>query len=172
MRNPGWKRGVFFFCLFVQLLSCVRLCHPMGCSKPGFPVIHCLPEFVQTHVHWVDDTIQPSLPLSSPPSPPALNVSQHQGLFQWIGSLHQVAKVIGASASALSTNVWPSDIGGKLAKWTTLFLTRVFTPSGFYFKSDVLCLALFFSEDFPLCAGMTSQICFKILSKSYSKCWL
>ena len=79
---------------------------------------------------------------------------------------------IGASASALSTNVRLSNIGGKLAKWTTFFFTRVFSPLGFYFKSDALCLALFFSEDFPLCGGMTSQICFKILSKSYSKCWL
>ena len=150
---------------------CPTLCDPMDCSMPGFPVLHYLPEFAQTPIHWVGDAIQPSCPLLSP-SFPVLNLSQHQGLFQLVSSSHQVAKVIGASASALSTNVWPSDIGGKLAKWTTLFLTRVFTPPGFYFKSDVLCLALFFSEDFPLCAGMTSQICFKILSKSYSKCWL
>ena len=57
----------------------------MDCSTPGFPVLHYLPEFAQTHVHWVDDAIQPSHPLS-PPSPPALNLSQHQGLFQWVGS--------------------------------------------------------------------------------------
>ena len=61
--------------------------------EAGFPVHHQLPELTQTHVHWVSDAIQPSHPLSSP-SPPALNLSQHQGLFQWVDSLHQVAKVL------------------------------------------------------------------------------
>ena len=63
----------------------------MNCSTPGFPVFHYLAEFAQTHVHWVSDAIQPSHPLSSP-SPPALNLSQNQGLFQWVSSSHQVAK--------------------------------------------------------------------------------
>ena len=63
----------------------------MDCSMPGFPVLHCLQEFTQTHVHWVSDTIQSSLPLL-PASSPALNLSQHQGLFQWVISSHQVAK--------------------------------------------------------------------------------
>ena len=66
---------------------------PMDCSMPGLLVHHQLPEFTQTHVHWVGDAIQPSYPLSSP-SPPALNLSQHQGLFQWVSSSHQVAKVL------------------------------------------------------------------------------
>ena len=66
---------------------------PMDWSTPGLPVHHQLPEFTQTHVHWVSNAIQPFHPLSSP-SPPALNLSQHQGLFQWAGSLHQVAKVL------------------------------------------------------------------------------
>ena len=65
----------------------------MDCSMPGFPVHHQLPELTQTHVHWVGDTIQPSHPLSSF-SPPAFNLSQHQGLFKWVSSLHQVAKVL------------------------------------------------------------------------------
>ena len=73
--------------------SCPTLCDPMNCSTPGLPVHHQLPEFTQTHVHRVSDAIQPSHPLSSP-SPPALNLSQHQGLFQWVNSLHQVAKVL------------------------------------------------------------------------------
>ena len=60
--------------------SCSTLCNPMDCSTPGFPVLHHLPELAQTHVRWVSDVIQPSRPLSSP-SPPALNLSQHQGLF-------------------------------------------------------------------------------------------
>ena len=73
--------------------SCLTLCDPMDCSTPGLPVHHYLLEFAQTHVHCVGDAIQPSHPLSSP-SPPALNLSQHQGLSQWVGCLHQVAKVL------------------------------------------------------------------------------
>ena len=81
--------------------SCPTLCDPMDCSMPGLPVHHQLPEFTQTHVHWVGDTIQPSHPLLSP-SPPVLNLSQHQALFKLVSSLHQVAKVLGVSASAIS----------------------------------------------------------------------
>ena len=75
----------------------MTFCNPMDCSTPGSPVLHYLSEFAQTHVHWVDDVIQPSHPQSSL-SPPALSLSQHQGktdhLSQWDGSLHQVAKVL------------------------------------------------------------------------------
>ena len=81
----------------VQFSSVAQLCpilwDPMDCSMPGFPVHHQLPELTQIHVHWVSDAIQPSHPLSSP-SPPVFNLSQHQGLFQWVSSLHQVAKVL------------------------------------------------------------------------------
>ena len=73
--------------------SCPTLCYPMGCSMPGLPVHHQLLEFTQTHVHWVGDAIQPSHPLLSPSSP-AFNLFQHQGLFQWVSSSHQVAKVL------------------------------------------------------------------------------
>ena len=73
--------------------SCLTLCGPMNRSTPGLPIHHQLQESTQTHVHWVGDTIQPSHPLSSP-SPPALNLSQHQGLFKWVSSSHQVAKVL------------------------------------------------------------------------------
>ena len=65
----------------------------MNHSMPGLPVHHKLPEFTQTYAHWVGDAIQPSHPLSSP-SPPAHNPSQHQGLFQWVNSLHEVAKLL------------------------------------------------------------------------------
>ena len=68
-------------------------CDPMNRSTPGLPVHHQLPEFTQTHVHWVGDAIQPSHPLSSP-STPAFNLSQHQGFSQWVSSSHQVAKVL------------------------------------------------------------------------------
>ena len=71
----------------------LTLCDPMNHSTPGLPVRHQLPEFTQTPVHWVSDAIQPSHPLSSPSSP-ALNLSQHQGLFKWVSSSHQVAKVL------------------------------------------------------------------------------
>ena len=84
---------------------CLTLCDPMNRSTPGLPVHHQLPESTQTHVHWVNDAIKPSHPLSSP-SLPALNPSQHQDLFQWVGSLHQVAKVLGVSAS---TSVLPMN---------------------------------------------------------------
>ena len=73
--------------------SCLTLCDPMNRSTPGLPVHHQLPEFTQTHVHRVSDAIQPSHPLSSP-SPPAPNPSQHQSLFQWVNSSHEVAKVL------------------------------------------------------------------------------
>ena len=70
--------------------SCLTLCNPMKCSTPGLPVHHQLLESTPTHVHWVSDAIQPSHLLLSP-SPPALNFSQHQSLFKWVNSSHQVA---------------------------------------------------------------------------------
>ena len=73
--------------------SCLTLCDPMNRSTPGLPVHHQLPEFTETHVHRVSDAISPSHPLSSP-SPPAPNPSQHQSLFQWVNSSHEVAKVL------------------------------------------------------------------------------
>ena len=72
---------------------CPTLCDPMNLSTPGLPVHHQLLESTQTYVYWVSDAIQPSYPLLSP-SPPALNLSQQQGLFKWVSSLHQVAKVL------------------------------------------------------------------------------
>ena len=90
--------------------SCPTLCNPMNRSTPGLPVHHQLPEFTQIHVHRVSDAIQPSHPLSSP-SPPVPNHSQHQGLFQWVNSSHEVAnQSIGVSASTsvllMNTQDW------------------------------------------------------------------
>ena len=79
--------------VLVQSLSCVWFCDPMDCSMPGLPIYHQLPEFTQTHVHWIGDAIRPSHPLPSS-SPPAFDVSQHQGLFKWVSSSHQMAKVL------------------------------------------------------------------------------
>ena len=87
----------------VQSLSCLILCDPMNCSTAGLPVHHQLPESTQTHVDRVGDAIQLSHPLSSP-SPPALNLSQHQGLFQWVSSSHQVANYW-----SFSFNISPSN---------------------------------------------------------------
>ena len=90
--------------------SCPTVCDPMNCSTPGLPVHHQLLESTQTHVHRVDDAMQPSHLLLSP-SLPAPSPFQHQGLFQWVNSLHEVAKVnIGVSASAsvlpMNTQDW------------------------------------------------------------------
>ena len=95
----GW---CLFLCKYNAILSssvssvaqsCLTLCSPMDCSTRGLPAHHQLPELAWPHVHRVCDTIQPSHPLSSP-SPPAFNLSQHQGLFQRVSSLHQVAKIL------------------------------------------------------------------------------
>ena len=73
--------------------SYLTLCNPMDCSMSVFPALHYLLEFAQIHFHWISDAIQPSLPMSSP-SPPAFNLSRHLGLFKWVSSSHQVAKVL------------------------------------------------------------------------------
>ena len=103
--------------------SCLTLCDTVGCSMPGFPVHHQLPELTHTHVHWVSDTIQPSHPLSSP-SPPTFNLSQHQGLFQWVNSWYQMAKVlVSASTSVLPVNTqdwFPLGWGVSLCSPRTL----------------------------------------------------
>ena len=88
---------IILWCVSVQFSSvtqsCPTLCNPMNRSTPGLPVHHHLPEFIQTHVRWVRDAIQPSHPGSSPSSP-APNPSQHQSLFQWVNSSHEVAKLL------------------------------------------------------------------------------
>ena len=96
LQDPEYPLGellkiMFQFSSVAQ--SCPTLCDPMNHSMPGLPVHHQLMESTQTHVHWVSDAIQLSHPLSSP-SPPALNLSQHHRLFQWVSSSHQVAKVL------------------------------------------------------------------------------
>ena len=106
----------------------------MNCSTPGFPILHCLPEFAQTHVHWVGDAIQPSHPLSSP-SPLALHHSQHQGLFQWVNSSHQVAKVLGDTTSA---SVLPMNIQNWFPLgWTALVSLQSKRLSGVFSNTTV-----------------------------------
>ena len=98
--HPGLEIKILNYCTLYSAVSqsvvtqsCLTLCDPMNHSTPDLPVHHQLLEFTQTHVHWVGDAIPPFHPLSSP-SPPALNLSQHQGLFRWVSSSHQVAKVL------------------------------------------------------------------------------
>ena len=95
LKNNSFGNNYFniYCCCCSVSQSCPTLCNTMDCSTPGFCVLHHLPELAQTHVHWVGDAIQPSRPLPSL-SPLAFNLSQHQGLSPWLGSLHQVAKLL------------------------------------------------------------------------------
>ena len=110
--------------------SCLTLCDPLDCSMPGLPVHHQLLEFTQTHLHWVDDAIQPSHPLLSP-SPPTFSLSQHQGLFKWVSFFASGGQSIGisdlASVLPMNTQDW-SPLGWS--GWISLQskgLSRVFS---------------------------------------------
>ena len=110
--------------------SCPTLCDPMNRNTPGLPVHQQLPEFTQTHVHWVSDAIQPSHSLSSL-SPPAPNPSQHQSLFQWVNSSHEVAKKYWSfSFSIIPSKETPGLISFRM-DWLDLLavqgLSRVFS---------------------------------------------
>ena len=102
--------------------SCSTICDPMNHSTPGLPVHHKVPESTQTHVHRVGDAIQPSQPLSSP-SPPDLNLPQHQGLFKWVSSLHQVAKVLDFQLQHQSFNEHPGLISFRM-NWLDLLAVQ------------------------------------------------
>ena len=101
--SPKYTRSILCCCYCSVAKSSQTLCDPMDCSTPGFPVLHYLPELAQTRVHWDGDAVQPSHPLSSP-SLPAFSLSQHQGLFQWVSSLHQVAEYWSLSFSISLSN--------------------------------------------------------------------
>ena len=104
--------GLHQFSLVTQ--SCPTLCDPMNCSTPGLPVYHQLPEFTQTHVHWVSDAIQLSHSLLSP-SPPAPNPSQHQRLFQWVNSSQKRwPKYLSFSFSIIPSKEHPGLISFKM----------------------------------------------------------
>ena len=127
------------YCCCLVAPSCPTLCDPMVCRMPGSPVLHHLPEFAQTHVHWISDFIKLYHPLLSP-SPLAFNLSLHQGLFQWVSFSHQVAKVL-VSASA---SVLPMNIQG----WFPLGLTNLISLlskglSGIFFSTTVWKLQFF-----------------------------
>ena len=124
--------------------SCQTLCDPMDCRTPGFPVHHQLPDLAQTDVHRVGDAIQPSHPLSSPS--PAFNLSLHQGLFQWVRSLHQVAKYWSFSFHITPSNEYSGLISFRM-DWLDLLAVQgtlksllqhhsskasIFLPSAFF----------------------------------------
>ena len=130
--------------------SCPTLCDPMNCSPPGLPVHHKLPEFTQTHAQQVGDAIQPSHPLSSP-SPHAPNPSKHQGLFQWVNSSHEVAKVLEFQLQHQSfqwtprTDLLPDGLVGVprtyleldiCTLWSILLVFKVL-PHGFVWYSQI-----------------------------------
>ena len=121
----------------------LTLCESMDCSTPGFPVHHQPLELAQTHVHQVGDSIQLSHPLLSP-SPPAFNLSQHQGLFQWVRSLHQVAKVFMVEAQVLmmsrglcfSLGSACSLVSGFLRLQPSVFSEKLASFGGYLWKSQ------------------------------------
>ena len=114
--------------------SCPTLCDPMDCSAPGFPVHQQFPEFTQTHVHWASDAIQLSHPLSSP-FPPTFNLSQHQGLSQWVSSSGGQSIGVSASASVLPMNIhdwFPLGLTG-LSSLPSKGLSRFFSNTTVHF---------------------------------------
>ena len=103
--------------------SCLTLCDPMDCSKPGFLHHHQLQEPTQTHIHCISDAIQPSHPLSSP-SLPTFSLSQHQGLFQWVSSSRQVAKVLEFQLHSISPSNEHSGLISFRMDWLDLLAVQ------------------------------------------------
>ena len=131
----------------------------MDCGTPGLPVHHQLPELAQTHVHPVDDTIQPCHPLSSP-SPPAFNLSQHRGLFHWVSSLHQVVKVLELQLQHyVPSNEYPGLISFRIDWFVSLWCkgySRIF--SGKIIKlMKLLYIFLRRHRNFLLCSSIKSH---------------
>ena len=131
--------------------SCPTVYNPMDWSMPGFPILHYLPEFAQTHVHWISDSIQPSHSLSSP-FPSALNLSQHPGLF---GSSHQVTKVSASVLPIFIQGWFPLELTG-LISLLSKGLSRVFS-------NTTIRKQQFFGSQLSLCSN--SHICTRLLEK-------
>ena len=121
-----WNSNFLIYHFSVQFSSvaqsCLTLCDPMNCSTAVLPVHHQLLEFTQTYFCWIIDAIQPSCPLLSP-SPPALNLSQHQGFFQWVISSHQVAKYWSFSFSISPSNEYSGLISFRM-DWLDLLAVQ------------------------------------------------
>ena len=126
------------------LFSCVWLVVTLWTAEPGFPVLHyLLEEFDQTHVHWVSDAIQPIRPLSSP-FLPAFSLSQHQGLFLWVGSLHQVAKVLEVQLQYQSFHEYSWLISFRI-DWFVLLAVQEPSPTPQFKRISSLALSLLYS---------------------------
>ena len=118
-----WYRFNKYCCCCSVAQSCPALWYPMDCTTPAFPVLDYLLESAQTHVHWVSDAIQPSH-LLLPPSSPAFSLSQHQGLFQWVGSSYQVAKVLTGAYQQIN---FPFSGHSSNSQFVFLSLSRTYT---------------------------------------------
>ena len=125
--TPAYSPIPIKSCCFLVTKLCPTLCNPMDCSTPGFPVLHYLPEFAQTNGQWIGDAIQPSHS-PSPTSPPALNVSQHQDLFQWVHFSHQVAKILELQLQPQSFRWVPLGLTG-LISFQSKGISRVFSST-------------------------------------------
>ena len=128
----------------------------MDCSMPGFPVVHYLPGFSQTHVHWIGDSIQPSHSLLLPS--PVLNFSQHQGLFQWVSFLHQVAKVLELQLQ------YPMNIQGWFPLGLTGWISLLSKGLSIVFSSTTVWRHQFFGTQTFLLSS--SHICMWLLKKT------
>ena len=126
-----WLQFLYQFSSVAQ--SCLTLCDPMNHSMPGLPVHHQLPEFIQTHAHRVGDAIQLSHPLSSPSSP-APNPSQHQGIFQWVNSLPEVARVLEFQLQHSPSNKHPGLISFRM-DWLDLLAVQGTPKSLLHYSS-------------------------------------
>ena len=146
----------WFRCCSVAQL-CLTLCNPMDYNTPGFPVFHCLLVFAQTHIHWVGDAIQPSHPLS-PPSPPALSLFQHQGLFQWVGSSNQVAEVLQWVFFIDDPCTVPFLICSISVRQVTIALLMSPTSSRTHLKFYLFCKVLIKQNLFKLTTLVTSFV--------------
>ena len=168
--------------------SCLILGNPVDCSMPGFPALHYLLEFAQTHVHWVGDATWASHFLLLP-SPPALNYSQQQGLFQWVGSLHQVAKVLKLQLQhqpfqCIFIQVWfplrltglvsfLSKGGSRLFCSTTVWKPQFFGVQPSLWSNSHICTWLLEKPEFWLYGPLSAKwcLCFSIGFLVASKRW-
>ena len=168
------------FCCCSVTKSCPALCKPMDCRMPGPSVLHCRPEFAQIHVHSVSDTTQSSHPLQSP-SPIAFNLSQHQGLIQWVGCSHLVAKVLVLQhQSVVPENIqgWlPLGLTGLISLlskglsrvfWSTsaVFVVQLSQPDMTTGKNIALILRIFVGKVMSLVFNILSSFVIAFLPRS------
>ena len=151
-----WQSILIFENVSSVAQSCPTHCDPMDCSPPGFPVLHLVLKLTHTHVLWISDAIQPSHPLSSP-SLPAFSLSQHRGLFQWIGSSHQVAKILALKAEPL-LKLGPSQ---QKTRDVQNHLPAVLLHS----SKEILC-NLRLLKHFYMVVGCNSSICVNLSDSS------